>query len=79
MEPPQCKDVDSQDRLLSLDEVATILGGISTKSVRRLILRGKLPPAVKILKSPQLYQSDVAAYLQRLKAGRTPTKPFGST
>jgi predicted DNA-binding transcriptional regulator AlpA len=59
-----------EDRLMDLEEVAEKLGNISTRSVRRLIARGDLPKAVKVLSSPRLYQSDVTAYLERLKQKR---------
>ncbi len=59
------------ERLLDLDEVARLLGGISTRSVRRLIARGDLPPPVKVLSAPRLYTSDVRTYLDGLKEKRT--------
>lgn len=59
-----------EDRLMDLEEVAEKLGNISTRSVRRLIARGDLPKAVKVLSSPRLYHSDVVAYLERLKQKR---------
>jgi predicted DNA-binding transcriptional regulator AlpA len=59
-----------EDRLMDLEEVAEKLGGISTRSVRRLIARGDLPQAVKVLSSPRLYHSDVVAYLDGLKQKR---------
>jgi predicted DNA-binding transcriptional regulator AlpA len=67
--PPQ-KD---EDRLMDLEEVAEMLGNISTRSVRRLIARGDLPQAVKVLSSPRLYHSDVVAYLNGLKQKRDAT------
>jgi len=57
-------------RLVDFEEVARILGGISQRSVRRLIAKAELPQPVKVLSSPRLYMSDVAAYLERLKAKR---------
>ena len=59
-----------EDRLMDLEEVAEKLGNISTRSVRRLIARGDLPQAVKVLSSPRLYHSDIVAYLERLKQKR---------
>ena len=59
-----------EDRLMDLEEVAEKLGNISTRSVRRLIARGDLPKAVKVLSSPRLYHSDIVAYLERLKQKR---------
>jgi predicted DNA-binding transcriptional regulator AlpA len=64
---PPTKD---EDRLMDLEEVAEMLGNISTRSVRRLIARGDLPQAVKVLSSPRLYRSDVVAYLDGLKQKR---------
>jgi len=60
------------ERLLDLDEVAKLLGGISTRSVRRLIAQGDLPRPVKVLSSPRLYQSDVADYLERFDKATAP-------
>jgi predicted DNA-binding transcriptional regulator AlpA len=59
-----------EDRLMDLEEVAKMLGNISTRSVRRLMARGDLPKAVKVLSSPRLYHSDIVAYLERLKQKR---------
>jgi predicted DNA-binding transcriptional regulator AlpA len=65
--PPKTEE---QDRLMDLEQVAEMLGNISTRSVRRLIARGDLPPPVKVLSSPRLYHSDVVAYLDGLKQKR---------
>jgi predicted DNA-binding transcriptional regulator AlpA len=59
-----------EERLLDLEEVAKMLGGISTRSVRRLVARGDLPKPVKVLSSPRLYHSDIATYLEHLKQKR---------
>jgi predicted DNA-binding transcriptional regulator AlpA len=64
-----------EDRLVDFEEVARILGGISERSVRRLIAKAELPQPVKVLSSPRLYLSDVAAYLERLKAKRERLSP----
>ncbi len=61
---------ETEDRLMSLEEVAEKLGGISTRSVRRLIAKGDLPEPVKVLASPRLYHSDVMTYLDNLKQKR---------
>jgi predicted DNA-binding transcriptional regulator AlpA len=58
------------DSLMTLEDVAAKLGGISTRSVRRLIARGDLPKPIKILSSPRLYYSEVLAYLERQKQNR---------
>jgi predicted DNA-binding transcriptional regulator AlpA len=63
-----------QERLMNLEEVAEMLGNISTRSVRRLIARGDLPKPVKVLSSPRLYNSDVVTYLERLKLKRDGSK-----
>lgn len=60
----------NEDNLIDFQEVAHQLGDISERSVRRLIARGDLPQPVKILRSPRLYQSDVRAFLERLKTKR---------
>lgn len=54
-----------------------MLGGISTRSVRRLIARGDLPRPVKVLSTPRLYHSDILAYFERLKAGRKGSRRDG--
>jgi predicted DNA-binding transcriptional regulator AlpA len=66
--PPKTEE---QDRLMDLEQVAEMLGNISTRSVRRLIARGDLPKPVKVLSSPRLYHSDILEYFERLKAKRT--------
>jgi predicted DNA-binding transcriptional regulator AlpA len=63
--------VSSQDdRLIDFQETAHLLGDISERSVRRLIVSGELPQPVKVLSAPRLYQSEVKAYLERLKNKR---------
>ena len=69
--PPQ---KDEAERLMDLEEVAQMLGNISTRSVRRLIARGDLPKPVKVLSSPRLYHSDIVTYLERLKQKRETDK-----
>ena len=58
------------DCLIPLTEVGEILGGISEKSVRRLIAAGDLPQPLKVLSIPMLAKSDVIAYMERLKIRR---------
>jgi predicted DNA-binding transcriptional regulator AlpA len=58
------------DELLTLEEVGGMLGGISEKSVRRLIASGELPHPLKVLSVPTLAKSDVLAYIEALKAKR---------
>jgi len=59
-----------EDNLIDFQEVAHQLGDISERSVRRLIAKEELPQPVKILRSPRLYQSDVRAFLEKLKSKR---------
>jgi predicted DNA-binding transcriptional regulator AlpA len=63
------------DALLNLEEVGHRLGGISEKSVRRLIASGELPQPVKILSVPTLPESEVARYIEAKKnqRGNTPS------
>ena len=70
MEHPSATSEKESERLLDLEEVAKLLGGVSTRSVRRLIARGDLPQPVKVLSSPRLYFSDVLDYFKKLKARR---------
>ncbi len=70
MEHPFAASEKESERLLDLEEVAKLLGGVSTRSVRRLIARGDLPCPVKVLSSPRLYFSDVLDYFERLKTRR---------
>jgi len=70
MEHPSATSEKESERLLDLEEVAKLLGGVSTRSVRRLIARGDLPRPVKVLSSPRLYFSDVLDYFKKLKARR---------
>jgi len=66
--------VPENDRLVDFAEVARLLGGISERSVRRLISKGEFPQPVKVLSSPRLYFSDVLAYFDRLKLKREKTR-----
>lgn len=56
-------------RLLKLAEVAAILG-VCSRSVSRAIDRGELPKPVRVGRSVRLFESDVLAYLQRLREQR---------
>lgn len=60
-----------EDRLIDFKEAAHRLGDISERSVRRLIASQELPEPVKVLSKPMLYDSDVTAYLERLKSKRS--------
>lgn len=66
--------ISGNDRLVDFAEVARLLGGISERSVRRLISKGEFPQPVKVLSSPRLYFSDVLAYFDRLKLKREKSK-----
>jgi len=57
------------DRLLSLRNVAARLD-LSVRAVYRLMARGDLPPPVKAGGASRLHESDVSAYLERLKQNR---------
>lgn len=69
--PGRCSMSDSgNDRPLKLKEVAERLGGVCERTVRRLVQRGELPGTVKVAGCVCLFESDVQAYLERLKRGR---------
>ncbi len=58
------------DALLNYSEVARRLGGISEKSVRRLIAKGDLSQPVKILSVPTIPESELAKYIETQKEKR---------
>ena len=58
------------DRLLKLSEIADRLGGISERSVRRLIASGTLPKPIKVLSVPMILASEFDEFLERAKAKR---------
>jgi excisionase family DNA binding protein len=58
------------DRVMRLAEIATVLG-ICVRSVRRMIDRGELPPCVRIGRAVGLMQSEIEAYLKRMREQRT--------
>jgi excisionase family DNA binding protein len=58
------------ERLLSLPEVARILG-VCVRSVTRSIDRGELPRPVRVGHAVRLFKSDVDSYLQGLREHRT--------
>jgi len=72
--PHRSSPGSGEDRLVDFAEVARLLGGVSERSVRRLISKGELPQPVKVLSSPRLYLSDVVAYFDRLKLKREKSK-----
>jgi len=58
------------DALITLAGVGQMLGGKSTKTIRRLIAAGILPAPVYIGRAPMLCVSDVTALIERLKQER---------
>ncbi len=59
----------SLDRVMRLPEIATVLG-ICVRSVRRMIDRGELPPCVRVGRAVGLMQSEIEAYLRRVREQR---------
>jgi excisionase family DNA binding protein len=57
------------DRVMRLPEIATVLG-ICVRSVRRMIDRGELPPCVRVGRAVGLMQSEIEAYLNRVREQR---------
>jgi hypothetical protein len=61
----------SGERLVSLTETAAMLGGVSVKTVRRMIAAGMLPAAVKVMSCAKLPLSEVSDCIERLKQERS--------
>jgi excisionase family DNA binding protein len=57
------------DRVMRLPEIAKVLG-VCVRSVRRMIDRGELPQPVRIGHAVGLMQSDIAAFLERMREQR---------
>jgi excisionase family DNA binding protein len=57
------------DRVMRLPEIAGVLG-VCVRSVRRMIDRGELPPCVRVGRAVGLLQSEIEAYLQRVREQR---------
>jgi excisionase family DNA binding protein len=57
------------DRVMRFPEVARVLG-ICVRSVRRMIDRGELPPCVRVGRAVGLMQSEIEAYLKRMREQR---------
>ena len=55
------------ESLISLREAGRMLGGISTKTVRRRIAEGILPQPIKEGKFSRLFRSDVIRHIEELK------------
>jgi predicted DNA-binding transcriptional regulator AlpA len=60
----------NSERLVSLAETAEMLGGVSVKTVRRLIAARELPSAVKVMSCSKLPLSEVLGCIERLKEQR---------
>ncbi len=58
-----------QDSLVSIKHVSKRLD-TSVRGVYRLIARQEFPPPVKVGGSSKFYDSDVDAYLSRIREGR---------
>jgi excisionase family DNA binding protein len=57
------------DRVMRLPEIAGVLG-VCVRSVRRMIDRGELPPCVRVGRAVGLMQSEIEAYLTRMREQR---------
>lgn len=57
------------DRVMRFPEIAGVLG-VCVRSVRRMIDRGELPPCVRVGRAVGLMQSEVEAYLNRVREQR---------
>jgi excisionase family DNA binding protein len=58
------------DRVMRLREVATSLG-VCVRSVRRMTDRGELPHLVRVGRAVGLMQSDIEAFLERMREQRS--------
>lgn len=61
----------SSERLVSLNETANMFGGVSVKTVRRMIAAGQLPAPVKVMSCSKLPLSEVLGCIERLKRQRS--------
>ncbi len=59
----------SLDRVMRLAEIARVLG-VCVRSVRRMVDRGELPRCVRVGRAVGLMQSEVDAYLNRMREHR---------
>jgi excisionase family DNA binding protein len=57
------------DRVMRFPEIAEVLG-VCVRSVRRMIDRRELPSPVHVGRAVGLMQSEIEAYLQRVRAQR---------
>ena len=57
------------DRVMRLPEIAVSLG-VCERSVRRMTDRGELPRLVRVGRAVGLMQSDIEAFLERMRSER---------
>ena len=62
----------SPEFFLTLNEVSRRLG-VSLRQVYRLIHRGELPQAVKVGRAARMPESELSAYVDKLKGRRGPS------
>jgi excisionase family DNA binding protein len=58
------------DRVMRFPEIARVLG-VCVRSVRRMIDRGELPQPVRVGRAVGLLESEIEAYLERMREQRT--------
>ena len=63
-------DKSELDRLIRLNEVGEMLGGLCKRSILRLISKGDLPQPLKVGQVSMLPVSEVQAYIDKLKQRR---------
>ncbi len=64
----------SSERLVSLGDTAEMFGGVSVRTVRRMIAAGELPSPVKVMSCTKLPLSEVLSCIERLKNKRTESR-----
>ena len=64
-----CEGEKKLDRVMRLREVAASLG-VCVRSVRRMTDRGELPHLVRVGRAVGLMQSDIEAFLERMREQR---------
>jgi excisionase family DNA binding protein len=65
----QSNGEDKLDRVMRFPEIAKVLG-VCVRSVRRMIDRGELPAPVRVGRAVGLMQSEVEAFLERMRKQR---------
>jgi predicted DNA-binding transcriptional regulator AlpA len=58
------------DRLIKFKEAGSMLGGVSSKTIRRKIAEGLLPRPVYVGRIPMLCESDIVSLIEKLKQQR---------